>query len=610
MNSGDESGPFAETLTAGSRSSALPEPIPRRSSEALERLINDGPDALVIEGVLGEGGMGIVHLATQTSLGRKVAVKMLRPGHHNRADAVTLLREATITGALEHPNIPPVYWAAVKQDGAPQVVLKRIEGVLWHDLIHDEEAARARFDSDDLLVEHLQILLQVCQALRFAHACRVIHCDIKPKNVMLGNFGEVYLLDWGVAVELDDPEQVVPKQLVGTPAYIAPEMFSQEALSVRSDIYLLGGCLHELLCGQPPHETADLGDISPPDRGRSFRFPEHVSEGIANIARRALAPDPADRFESAEAFRHAVASYLVHRDSERVAQEALRQLKALVAAAARRSPDAVEKRVRMSQAFGACTFGFVEALRTWPDNDTAKTGLLGAYETLIRYEAEEGDAEAAAALMAEMAQFGAVPKRLVDLVSETAEKATQEALRVTKLEYLGRMFDPKTKLRARWILGTLLAVLGGLIPAATQAFVDPSSNAYGPAFVHPGLFLVGTVVFSWLERESLATTAYNRWFLAAVIAGLCGQLLLLVGGALMSLPIVSTTAFIALQWAILAGLLAGALEPRLGPAMLIFLAVFLAIALGAENRLHANALLLTGFLATACLLFVVWRPAR
>ncbi|MEL6185299.1 MAG: protein kinase, partial [Myxococcota bacterium] len=429
-------------------------------------------------------------------------------------------------------------------------------------------------------------------------------------NVMLGDFGEVYLLDWGVAVELDDPEQVAPKQLVGTPAYMAPEMFKQGTLSIRSDIYLLGGCLHELLCGRPPHAGETLEELAERAGELSLRFPRHVSEGIADIARRALAPQPEDRFESAEALRQSVATYLDHRDSERVAQEALGRLDELVAAATERHPDAVAKRMGLSQAFGACRFGFAEALRTWPDNETAKKGRLRAYETLVRYEAEEGDPKAAAALKAEMAQYGAVPKRLTQVVLEASRRLEQEELRVARLEQLGRVFDPNTNLRARWVMGTALAVLGVVIPAATQAFVDPSSDAYATAFVHPGLFLVGTVVFSWMERASLAATAYNRWFLSVVMAGLCGQLLLLTGGALMSLPVVSTTAFIALLWSVLAGVIAGAVERRLAPAVLVFLAVFFAIALGADNRVHANALLLAGFLVTALILFVVWRPAR
>ncbi|MCA9573515.1 MAG: serine/threonine protein kinase, partial [Myxococcales bacterium] len=170
-----------------------------------------------------------------------------------------LLREARVTGALEHPNIVPVHALLTSEEGAPLMVMKRVEGVAWGDRL------RATDGGLEDLEQNLRILLQVCHAVHFAHTRGVLHRDLKPHNVMLGEFGEVYVVDWGTAVALRDdvPIEGLPKArnvsgVVGTLQYMAPEMVggSGAELDERSDVYLLGAMLHEVLTGDPPH----LGD--------------------------------------------------------------------------------------------------------------------------------------------------------------------------------------------------------------------------------------------------------------------------------------------------------------------------------------------------------------
>jgi eukaryotic-like serine/threonine-protein kinase len=214
-------------------------------------------DRLVLGTTIGEGGMAVVRIAKQTSLGREVAVKVLR---EDAADSASprMLREAWITGTLEHPNIVPVHDLGVDGDGRPMLVLKRIEGRPWSELIGKRDEIRARFGMD-ALEWNLQQLVHVCHAVAFAHSRGIVHRDLKPANIMIGGFGEVYVLDWGIAVSLiDDGTGRLPlasqcNELAGTLAYMAPEMLGPGPIAEQTDVYLLGAMLYEIVAGTPPH---------------------------------------------------------------------------------------------------------------------------------------------------------------------------------------------------------------------------------------------------------------------------------------------------------------------------------------------------------------------
>src|SRR5262249_12200472 len=154
-----------------------------------------------------------------------------------------LLVEAVITGSLEHPSVVPVYALGCDDAGHPILVMKRIEGVSWKTLAADQHhPAWARIDAagDDRLVAHLEILMQVAGAVHFAHSRGFVHRDIKLANVMIGEFGEVYVVDWGLAVKMGAaPLSDEEAPLVGTPVYLAPEMLSGDpaAVDARTDVY-------------------------------------------------------------------------------------------------------------------------------------------------------------------------------------------------------------------------------------------------------------------------------------------------------------------------------------------------------------------------------------
>jgi len=211
------------------------------------------PDRYQLGKQLGAGGMGEVLLATDRQIDRDVAIKRMRM--EPTPDAVArFIREAKIQGRLEHPAIVPVHELAHDAEGRPFFVMKRLAGTTLAEVIGRGTHSRQKL---------LRAFADVCLAIEFAHSRRIIHRDLKPANIMLGDYGEVYVLDWGVARMLDEQdtreESAAPAApgatevgaILGTPGYIAPELLRGERLDTRADVYALGCILFELLGGEP-----------------------------------------------------------------------------------------------------------------------------------------------------------------------------------------------------------------------------------------------------------------------------------------------------------------------------------------------------------------------
>jgi eukaryotic-like serine/threonine-protein kinase len=271
-----------------------------------------------IAGLIGRGGMGEVVRGHDVEIGRDVAIKRLR-GAQASPDAVArFLREAKIQARLEHPAIIPVHTIGRDSEGQPYFTMKRITGVTLVELLARGDQPRQRL---------LRAFVDVCRAMDFAHGKSVVHRDLKPSNVMLGDYGEVYVLDWGLARVLDgtpaDEEistigEGVPSvdgstqvgAMLGTPGYMAPEqMEDAHSVDTAADVYALGSILFEILTGEPLHRkgqilTSTLGgtDISPAQRRpESNLAPELDALCVAVLARepsqRPTARELADRVE-------------------------------------------------------------------------------------------------------------------------------------------------------------------------------------------------------------------------------------------------------------------------------------------------------------------------
>ena len=251
---------------------------------------------------LGEGGMATVYAAEDVQLGREVALKVLAAADPDGSIAARMLREARILARLEHPGIVPVHDVGSLPDGRVFYVMKRVLGRRLDHILDDEPDRDAR----------LRIFERICEAVAFAHAHGVLHRDLKPGNIMVGRYGEVLVLDWGVAKVIGHGHGHVHGHeegqgqgraqgqgggntehgtRLGTPGFMAPEQEAGdvEASGVGTDVWGLGAVLHVLVHGGPPGMT-----VAPRDA-------KAVPRRLRAILDRALAPAPQDRYPDAEA---------------------------------------------------------------------------------------------------------------------------------------------------------------------------------------------------------------------------------------------------------------------------------------------------------------------
>ncbi|MEM9068956.1 MAG: serine/threonine-protein kinase [Myxococcota bacterium] len=431
--------------------------LPGRPSGIVARL---DTDEVVLGSILGEGGMGRVWLGSQRSLARDVAVKGVREDLDGPIGRAQLLREARVTGALEHPNIIPVHAIVEGSKGEPLMVMKRVEGTSWADRIADT------LGNEDHLETHLRVLMQVCHAVHFAHTRGVLHRDLKPDNVMLGEFGEVYVVDWGLAVALREDAQLTGlplydevKGIVGTIQYMAPEMVEGHGrgLCVQSDVYLLGSMLHEILTGNPPH----LGDAVPQIlhaawRSMPFAYDPSIPEELVALAHLAMHKEASERPASAEAFRELLDDFLRHKSSADLTEEAQRRLV--------RAREKVAEGVDPTTALREARFGFLQALRIWPENQPAKTGLHTVLGVLIEHALAGEHLDSARKLLGEMD----TAQRLVwrDEVSALTSRIESRDAKMLHLEREAHEADLSQSSKPRRVFGVGFALAFFLVNVA------------------------------------------------------------------------------------------------------------------------------------------------
>lgn len=270
---------------------------------------------------LGVGGYGVVHEVADKRLGRTLALKTLHGDQIQDAAAQARLREeARTTARLDHPGIVPVHELGTDSDGAVlpsgslYFTMKKVEGQTLADFLEDSKDAGPQTTKS--LFERLQVLLKVCDAVSFAHSRGVVHRDIKPGNIMVGRYGQVHLMDWGVA-KVDGIES--DEHLVGTLPYMSPEQARADHAKTdeRSDVFSLGAVLYEMLAGRPPYEHATgsaeglrfqamVCNVLDVRKAADWSLPNR----LADITMKALTKNPDGRYASVLAFQEEIEAFM------------------------------------------------------------------------------------------------------------------------------------------------------------------------------------------------------------------------------------------------------------------------------------------------------------
>jgi len=353
-----------------------------------ERVAGDAGNAdYEILELIGRGGMGTVHAGRQRSLNRIVAVKILDRGGETEENRRQFLTEAAIIGTLDHPNIVPIHELGEDAGGELFYSMKMIRGTPWNECMKEKG-----------LRENLEILLRVCDAVAFAHSHGIIHRDLKPHNVMIGDFGEVLVVDWGLAVSVgggDCPAPLTEANVHGgTVAYMAPEMALgiPEDIGFHSDIYLLGAILFQIITGRPPHGGETVLDTILA-AARNVILPHEDDGELMAVALQAMETDPAARHAAVRDFQTALRQYLSHEESIVLCQEAEGDLER-----------ALEK--DDYELFRRSVFGFEQALKLWKRNARAQDGSTRARGAWARCALRREDLDLAASLIPQMGTVG------------------------------------------------------------------------------------------------------------------------------------------------------------------------------------------------------------
>ena len=595
---------IAHTVAENPTGTILPQSRTTAGKRALEELraastLDSAEGRLELrEEKLGEGGMSVVRLGRQKSLDRDVAVKSARDQKSSTRAELELLQEAWVTGHLEHPNVVPVYDVAADEEGKPLIALKRIEGKAWRDLMASPEMLEETFGARDPLGWHLRVFMQVCNAVHYAHSRGVAHRDLKPENVMIGSFGEVYVLDWGIAVSLDEEakrELGGPPEIAGTPVYMAPEMVLGRHVTEQTDVYLLGGCLHELLTGKAPHEGGSI-----------IQIVHHVLHGkrdlsgldpdLAAILERCLARKPDDRFLSAEAVRRAVQGWLEKRAAQQLLRDAQADLERLEEACA--SFEQGESSAAVYDLLGRCSFGFHAALR---DHEVlaAAVGLRRARTLVIELELKRQRPAAAAGILAVMSD---APQALRERVERAL--ADDEA-ELARLQRFAAEHDASVSRSSRF-WATLILFTGFVVSPLVKWMLGVEAS-WTNSFVTPTIYLSACALVVILRRNELLKNRYNRRVSRMAIAIFAGELLFTAGqwhvGMDANLADIQDQALIGMAialWSIFA-------EPMLLVAATSYFLAYLVGCWQPELAYGANA---GSNLALATSLLWLWRPKR
>ena len=500
--------------------------VPTRSDGDAASAAADPPPPADVErykvlGRLGKGGMGEVMAVRDQAIGREVALKRIRKANPSDRLLERFMREAGIQGRLEHPAIVPLYDLGYDASGAPFFTMKKLAGTTLAKLIESDHSPFAQ-------QRLLRAFSEVCLAIEFAHVRGVLHRDLKPDNIVLGDFGEVYVLDWGVAKVIGEPDgdladitsgaedsdrATIPGTVIGTPGFMSPEQVRGQAdVDPRTDVYALGCILYQILTRQmlhPPGKAALATTLVGLDARPSVRAPDRsIPPELDDLCVAATAIDRAERIATARELGDRVQRYL---DGDRDL--------------ATRKKLASEHLAKAQAAFAA---GDLPEHRASAMREAAAALALDPSLTPA--------AELVGRLMIEPPRT--MPPEVEAAIVQDDIVAMQSNARAGVWAYLGFLLfvpamiwiAPPQPRFVVWVgglivlnlvmcyVGTRVRPIGleSFLALANVALIAVMAHAYTPFFIAPGLAAMSAMAFGFTPSRSLITRTFGMTLLLAL----------------------------------------------------------------------------------------------
>ncbi|BBM86190.1 protein kinase domain-containing protein [Candidatus Uabimicrobium amorphum] len=392
---------------------------------------------------IARGGMGVVFRGKQSSLQREVAIKKIL-GEENRIKKQKFVSESLVTAYLNHPNIVPVHELGENKNGEVFLTMKLVGGIEWKNLLHPKTSEERKLAQKYNVEKHLKVLLDVCNAIAYAHSKGIVHNDLKPSNVMIGEFGEVLVMDWGIAVDIRNQKEnsvAVHKSAVksplGTPSYMSWELAkgSGKHIGPWTDVYLLGGILYHILMGTPPHRGGTMAALVAAVTGELPKFSEDIPEELQRICHKAMAVNIKNRYQNVDHMKKDIESYLSHQQSMTITNAAEKRLHDC-----QRKINFAESAIIRKQAtplyhkFSEAIFGFQQAIELWPNNKKALKEKQVAQLSLIELALKNEDLGLAIAQTNEL-KDGLQKFQLLQKIKSILKQNQQRDLRQQIIRY-------------------------------------------------------------------------------------------------------------------------------------------------------------------------------
>ncbi|MCM8526729.1 MAG: serine/threonine protein kinase [Lentisphaeraceae bacterium] len=307
-----------------------------------------------VDKLIAKGGMAVVFEAKDKNCRRKVALKVIRDSHSKHPEVIhRFIEEAQIAAQLDHPNILPIYDLSLDSHEKPFYAMKMVKGFTLEEILQKIRCENKETIEEYPLSRLLQIFVKICEAVQFAASKGVIHRDLKPENIMIGKFGEVFIMDWGIAKILDDNnkenraseslENIIESikhdgefeiattmqgQILGTPSFMAPEQVYNEdgEIDCRADVFALGGILYNILVLETPHCEMNIKELLRNKIAGKFPTPEKrasqtghplnhlpgrkIPPALSAVCQKALSINPDQRYQSAKDLQEDVEAFI------------------------------------------------------------------------------------------------------------------------------------------------------------------------------------------------------------------------------------------------------------------------------------------------------------